>query len=71
MYEAWLTDLLYVSLQVLSIVLCLRPEQSPPNKQIKYNKILTNILRLIFLEIPYLELPRWWKTPRDTNGKGV
>ena len=41
---------------------------SPP---IKYNKILTYILRSIFLEIPHLELPRWWKTPRDTNGKGV
>jgi hypothetical protein len=35
----------------------------------KYNKILTYILRSIFLEIPHLELPRWWKTPRDTNGK--
>jgi hypothetical protein len=32
-----------------------------------YNKILTYILRSIFLEIPHLELPRWWKTPRDTN----
>ena len=44
---------------------------SPPNKKIKYNKILTYILRLIFLEILHLELPRWWKTPIDTNGKGV
>ena len=43
----------------------------PPNKKIKYNKILTYILRSIFLEIPHLELARWWKTPRDTNGKGV
>ena len=40
-----------------------------PNIKIKYNKILTYILRSIFLEIPHLELPRWWKTPRDTNGK--
>jgi hypothetical protein len=32
---------------------------------------LTYILRSIFLEIPHLELPCWWKTPRDTNGKGV
>ena len=30
----------------------------PPNKKIKYNKILTYILRSIFLEIPHLELPR-------------
>ena len=43
----------------------------PPNKKIKYNQILTYILRSIFLEIPHLELLRWWKTPRDTNGKGV
>ena len=42
----------------------------PPVKKIKYNKILTYILRSIFLEIPHLELPRWRKTPRDTNGKG-
>jgi hypothetical protein len=42
----------------------------PPVKKIKYKKILTHILRSIFLEIPHLELPRWWKTPRDTNGKG-
>jgi hypothetical protein len=42
-----------------------------PNIKIKYNKILTYILRSIFLEIPHLELPRWWKTPRNTNGKGV
>ena len=47
------------------------PARSPPYKKIKYNKILTYILRSIFLEIPHLELPRWWKTPRDTNGKGV
>ena len=47
------------------------PAESPPNKKIKYNQILTYILRSIFLEIPHLELPRWWKTPRDTNGKGV
>ena len=33
------------------------PAQSPPNKKIKYNKILTYILRSIFLEIPHLELP--------------
>jgi hypothetical protein len=45
--------------------------RSPSNKKIKYNKILTYILRSIFLEIPHLELPRWWKMPRDTNGKGV
>ena len=31
---------------------------SPPNKKIKYNKILTYILRSIFLEIPHLELLR-------------
>ena len=43
------------------------PHDIPPNKKIKYNKILTYILRSIFLEIPHLELPRWWKTPRDTN----
>ena len=42
----------------------------PPMKKIKYKKILTYILRSIFLEIPHLELPRWRKTPRDTNGKG-
>jgi hypothetical protein len=47
------------------------PARFPLNKKIKYNKILTYILRSIFLEIPHLELPRWWKTPRDTNGKGV
>jgi hypothetical protein len=47
------------------------PPRSPPNKKIKYNKILTYILQSIFLEIPHLELPRWWKTLRDTNGKGV
>jgi hypothetical protein len=47
------------------------PPRSPPNKNIKYNKILTYILRSIFLEIPHLELPHWWKMPRDTNGKGV
>ena len=45
------------------------PSRYPPNKKIKYNEILTYILRSIFLEIPHLELPRWWKTPRDTNGK--
>ena len=33
------------------------PARSPPNKKIKYNKILTYILRSIFLEIPHLELP--------------
>ena len=43
------------------------PARYPPNKKIKYNKILTYILRSIFLEIPHLELPRWWKTLRDTN----
>jgi hypothetical protein len=37
------------------------PARSPPNKKIKYNKILTYILRSIFLEIPYLELPHWQK----------
>ena len=42
----------------------------PPMKKIKYNKILTYILRSIFLEIPHLELLCWRKTPRDTNGKG-
>ena len=42
----------------------------PPVKKNKYNKILTYNLRSIFLEIPHLELPRWWKTPRCTNGKG-
>jgi hypothetical protein len=42
----------------------------PPVKKIKYNKILTYILRSIFLEIPHLELPRWRKTQRDMNGKG-
>jgi hypothetical protein len=47
------------------------PAWSPPNKKIRYNKILTYILRSIFLEIPHLELPCWWKTPRYTNGKGV
>ena len=31
------------------------PARSPPNKKIKYNKILTYILRSIFLEIPHLE----------------
>jgi hypothetical protein len=41
-----------------------------PMEKIKYNKILTYILRSKFLEIPHLELPRWQKTPRDTNGKG-
>ena len=46
------------------------PHDSPQQK-IKYNKILTYILRSIFQEIPHLELPRWWKMPRDTNGKGV
>ena len=30
----------------------------PPVKKIKYKKILTYILRSIFLEIPHLELPR-------------
>jgi hypothetical protein len=29
----------------------------PPVKNIKYKKILTYILRSIFLEIPHLELP--------------
>jgi hypothetical protein len=42
----------------------------PPVKKIKYNKILTYILRSIFLEIPHLELLRWRKTQRDTKGKG-
>ena len=32
------------------------PARSPPNKKIKYNKILTYILRSIFLEILHLEL---------------
>jgi hypothetical protein len=32
-----------------------------PVKKIKYNKILTYILRSIFLEIPHLELPHWGK----------
>ena len=31
----------------------------PPVKKIKYNKILTYILRSIFLVIPHLELPCW------------
>jgi hypothetical protein len=43
----------------------------PPTKKSSTIKILTYILRSIFLEIPHLELPRWWKTQRDTNGKGV
>ena len=34
------------------------PARSPPNKKIKYNKILTYILQSIFLEIPHLELLR-------------
>ena len=34
------------------------PARYPPNKKIKYNKILTYILRSIFLEIPHLEIPR-------------
>ena len=34
------------------------PARSLPNKKIKYNKILTYILRSIFLEIPHLELVR-------------
>ena len=42
------------------------PYDIPPTKKIKYNKILTYILRSIFLEIPHLELPHWWKTLRDT-----
>ena len=42
------------------------PARSPPNKKIKYNKILTYILRSIFLEIPHLELLRWRKTPNVT-----
>ena len=37
------------------------PARFPPNKKIKYNKILTYILRSIFLEIPHLELPRLMK----------
>ena len=41
-----------------------------PVKKIKYNKILTYILRSIFLEIPHLELPHWRKMLRDTNAKG-
>jgi hypothetical protein len=40
----------------------------PPVKKIKYNKILTYILRSIFLEIPHLEFLRWGKMLRDTNG---
>ena len=47
------------------------PARSTPSKKIKYNKILTYILRSIFLEIPHLELLRWQKTPRDMNGRGV
>jgi hypothetical protein len=42
----------------------------PAVKKIKYKQILTYILRSIFLEIPHLELLRWRKTQRDTNGKG-
>ena len=34
------------------------PARSPPNKKIKYNNILTYILRSIFLEISHLELLR-------------
>ena len=34
------------------------PHDLPPTTKIKYNKILTYILRSIFLEIPHLELPR-------------
>ena len=34
------------------------PARYPPNKEIKDYKILTYILRSIFLEIPHLELPR-------------
>ena len=41
-----------------------------PWKKSSTKKILTYILRSIFLEIPHLELPRWRNTPRDTNGKG-
>ena len=41
-----------------------------PWKKSSTKKILTYILRLIFLEIPHLELPCWWKMQRDTNGKG-
>ena len=37
------------------------PARYPPNKKSKYNKIFTYILWSIFLEIPHLELPRWWK----------
>ena len=44
--------------------------KSSAREKIKYNKILTYILRSIFLEIPHLELLCWRKTPRDTNGKG-
>ena len=47
------------------------PHDLPPTKKPKYNKILTYILQSIVLEIPHLEPLRWWKTPRDTNGKGV
>jgi hypothetical protein len=43
----------------------------PPVKKIKYQKILTYILRSIFLKIPHLELPRWGKTLRDTNGHNI
>jgi hypothetical protein len=42
----------------------------PPVKKIKYQKILTYILRSIFLEISHLELLRRGKTLRDTNGNG-
>jgi hypothetical protein len=33
--------------------------------------IINTLINLHVLEIPHLELPRWWKTPRVTNGKGV
>ena len=44
--------------------------KSSTREKNKVQKILTYILRSIFLEIPHLELPRWRKTPKDTNGKG-
>jgi hypothetical protein len=42
--------------------------KSSAREKNQVQKILTYILQSIFLEIPHLELPRWRKTPRDTNG---
>jgi hypothetical protein len=44
------------------------PHDLPPNKKIKYNKILTYILRSIFLQIPHLELPRSQTSHNDSIG---